>query len=35
MEKANEHVKQIAIFRAKRNTENGVVDKIKEVIKIV
>ncbi|MDX5618150.1 HAD family hydrolase [Clostridioides difficile] len=34
MENANEHLKQIARFRAKRNTENGVVDKIKEVIKI-
>lgn len=34
MENANEYLKEIARFRAKRNTENGVVDKIKEVMKI-
>ncbi len=34
MENANEYLKEIARFRAKENTENGVVDKIKEVMKI-
>lgn len=34
MENANDDLKKIARFIAKRNTENGVVDKIKEVMKI-
>ena len=32
MENAHEDLKKVARFRAKRNTENGVVEAIKEVI---
>ena len=34
MENAHDDLKKVARFRAKKNTENGVVEKIKEVINI-
>jgi len=34
MENAHEDLKKVARFRAKKNTENGVVEKIKEVLNI-
>ena len=34
MENAHDKLKKIARFKAKKNTENGVVEKIKEVMKI-
>ena len=34
MENAHDDLKKVARFRAKKNTENGVVEKIKEVLNI-
>ena len=34
MENAHEDLKKVSRFKAKKNTENGVVEKIKEVLNL-